>query len=95
MKLSLACRQLHRAILHNASLRSRTYWYRPGSLDVAALRGMDRKGIQATLARAREQGDVGLLTDETYSLPDNQRLSLRPWFRTIGEFIAASLHRQR
>ena len=95
MKLSLACRQLQDAVLHSVALGSRTYWYEPGRLDVAALRSLDRQRVQDTLAQAEARGDVGLLDERTYPLPNAKLFSLRQWFRAVGAALVASLHLAR
>lgn len=95
MKLSLACRRLQHALLHNPSPTSRAYWYRPGRLDVAALRAADREHTRSLLAQAEARGDAGLLGETTHPIPVTKRFSLRQWFRTIGEAVAASLHLAR
>lgn len=95
MKLSLACRQLQDAVLHSAVLRSRTYRYEPGRLDVAALRTLDRRRVQDTLAQAEARGDTALLDEQTYPLPDRRLFSLRQWFRAVGAALVASLYLAR
>jgi hypothetical protein len=95
MKLSLASRQLQGLVLHSAALRSRTYRYEPDRLDVAALRSLDRRCVQDTLAQAEARGDAALLHEQTYPLPDTRLFSLRQWFHAIGEALAASLHLAR
>jgi hypothetical protein len=95
MKLSLACRQLQDAVLHSVALRSRTYRYEPDRLDVAALRTLDRRHVQDTLAQAEARGDTALLDEQTYPLPDTRLFSLRQWFRAVGAALVASLHLAR
>jgi hypothetical protein len=95
MKLVSACRRLHHSLASNNGLHIRTYWYRPGRIDVQALRSMNRQDALAVLAHAENRGDAGMLSESAIGNSSTEQFSIRQWFRNIGLAIAASLHLTR
>lgn len=95
MNLTLASQRLYRAVARNKTYHTISYWYSPDRFDVRALRAMKRQEVTAALVRAETRGDVGIVTGSTIDVSATEILSLRRWFRKIGEALVKSLHLTR